>query len=777
MRETKRTEQGDLPLPELQQGGGEVRQLTALPGWPRRTAIRLQIRAAALGDWLNDCGQSERDSGSLFNLSPVIIALGILAYFMAPSEPVVWLPPLSASVLLVVAMRVEGDGPGRLALMAAVLFFAGMTAAQVRTGLNAGAVIGGQIRAEVSGTVLDVDRNSRGKPRYTIRPDRIGDLTLEELPPKIRLSASSPHEAMSPGQRIEGLAQLQGFSGPAMPGGYDFGFFNWYEGLGGTGFFLGAPKSAPVAAEQATVTRQRLSNWLARTRIAITNRIRAGLPGEPGDIAVALITGDRTGIDQETSESLRKSGLAHILAISGLHMALVTLTVIGALRFVFALSPELALRYPVRKWAAAAGFAAATIYLLLSGAGIATQRAWIMIAVMLAATMLDRRALTMRNVSIAALIILVLAPQSLLLPGFQMSFAAVAALVAAYEGWNGWRRRRSSRKESASVAGKLWLQLPAWAGSIAFTSLVAGLATALFAAWHFHRIAPLGLFANLGAMPIVSIAVMPLALVAVLLMPYGFEQIALGLLGKSIEWVLVISGKVASLDAGGSVGAVNWEVFASGVAGLVLLTALRSSLRYAGLVAIAAMPVLWQPPVPPELIVTQDGRAIGLANEEGNFALLYPRRNRFVSNIWQRAWPGGAGADEHSNSGECGRDHCVANLASGHRVEIVYDPDLLDQACLTADILIAPRLHWVDCRRGQEVALILKRGNFERNGTHVIRVAGELPEQPFLVETAYRSDNRPWNRVRLEAVAASERRWLQRIRKRQQEDADHTKPE
>ena len=279
------------------------------------------------------------------------------------------------------------------------------------------------------------------------------------------------------------------------------------------------------------------------------------------------------------------------------------------------------------------------------------------------------------------------------------------------------------------------------------------------------------------ALPPLASTAVPLALLAVLLMPYGFEQIALGLLGKSIEWVLSISGKVASLDAGGSVGAVNWEVFAAGVAGLVLLTALRSSLRYAGLVAIAVMPVLWQPPVPPDLIVSQDGRAIGLANQEGGFVLLYPKRNRFVSDIWQRAWPGRAGAGEHSNSGECGRDHCVANLASGHRIEIVYDPDLLDQACLTADILIAPRLHWVDCRQGQEVALILKRGDFERNGTHVIRIAGELPEQPFLVETAHRSDNRPWNRVRLEAVAASESRWLERIRKRQQDETGHTKPE
>lgn len=757
----------------------------------QRLGLRLQLGLAGAGDWLSGQFAQEREASTAFNFAPVALGLGIAAYFAAPAEPVFWLPPATAALAVIFAWRRPVHDTVYFVLVAAALFLAGMGVAQWRTHMAAAPVIAGQLKAEVTGLVLHVDQNSRGKPRYTLRPVSVEGMEASELPRRIRLSAASAHGPVKPGGTISGLAQLQGFSGPAFPGGYDFSFFNWLDGLGGTGFFLGPPRAVtgPARVDPAGIG-EHMAVGISRLRAAIASRLRTGLPGEHGDIAAALITGDRTGLDEATQETLRRSGLAHILAISGLHMALVALTVMGTVRFLLALSPKLALSYPVRKWAAAAGFAAATIYLLISGAGVATQRAWVMIAIMLAAAMLDRRALTMRNVAIAALIVLAIAPESLLHPGFQMSFAAVAALIAAYEAWYCWRRQRISKGKGRWLRRpSLLMQLPAYVIGIAFTSLVAGVATGLFAAYHFHRVAMLGLIANLAAMPIVSLLVIPLALISMLLMPYGFEQWTLGAFGFAVSKVLAVSDWVNSFGVSGNTGLMPLSVLVAATAGLVLLALLRSRLRFAGLLCFAVMAALWHGPRTPDLIVSQDGRAIGAMNARGDLELFYPRRNRFISNIWLRAWPSSAvladGApDETANLIElCSRDHCVANLPAGKRVEVVYDPKLLAQACRTADILLAPRLRWVNCRDDRQPELVIKRTDLERRGTHAIYLPIDQPagsraergigsngtgatESGYDIRTTLNGSHRPWNMVRLDALAADDARWQARFPRR-----------
>jgi competence protein ComEC len=282
---------------------------------------------------------------------------------------------------------------------------------------------------------------------------------------------------------------------------------------------MGAPRASAQIME-ASPSEQALVS-MNRLRMTMTDRIRAAVGGEAGDICAALITGERMAVDEATEESFRRSGLAHILSISGLHMVLVTLTVISLLRFLLALSPRLALHHPVRKWAVAGGFVSATFYLFLSGAEVATQRSYLMIAVMLFAMLIDRRAMTMRNVALAALIILLITPEAVLEPGFQMSFAAAGALVAAYGALAQYKHDRMARRESSGPRFGYAGAAAGYVGGLIFTSLVAGLATGLFAAWHFHRIAPMGLFANLIASPVISVVMMPAALGSVLLMPYG----------------------------------------------------------------------------------------------------------------------------------------------------------------------------------------------------------------------------------------------------------------
>ena len=261
------------------------------------------------------------------------------------------------------------------------------------------------------------------------------------------------------------------------------------------------------------------------------------MPGAAGGFAAAILTGDRSGVDVAHLEDLRNSNLAHLLAISGLHMGLLTGFVFAALRFVMALWPGFALRVPTRKLAALGALAAGAFYLALSGGNVATQRAYVMVAVMFVAVLLDRRAISLRSVAIAAVVVLVLRPEALVQAGFQMSFAATVALVAIFRALNDdgtWRER-----------------VPRWAmpiASVALCSVVAGVATAPIAAASFNRLVEYGLLANLAAVPLMGLVIMPAGVVAAVLAPFGLEGLALGVMAPAIEWILMVARFVANLD-------------------------------------------------------------------------------------------------------------------------------------------------------------------------------------------------------------------------------------
>ncbi|MGI9401287.1 MAG: ComEC/Rec2 family competence protein [Rhizobiaceae bacterium] len=513
-------------------------------------------------------------------------------------------------------------------------------------------------------------------------------------------------------------------------------------------------------------------------RLAISGNIQRHLPGDDGAIAVALMIGDRSGIPANIQESLRKSGLAHILAISGLHMALVTLTVLGLLRMLFSLTPGIALYYPTRKWAAAGGLIAATLYLALSGGAVATFRAWIMLSIMLSAIMMDRKALTIRNVVLAAIVVLIVSPESLLEPGFQMSFAATGALVAAYSQFTKWRTRKAGLQEHKTGIWTAPKIVAAYVFGLAFTSLIAGLATGIFSAWHFHRIAPMGLMSNLLAMPVVSILVMPLALTSALLMPYGLESLALTPLRLAINLVVQISDWVNTFPVPAITGVQTIPVLLCGAGGLLILTLFNTRLRLLGIVPIGAMFLFAGNQPPPDIVVSQDGRAIGVSDQSGKLVLLYPRRNRFIADIWLRAWSGGKSGNRSELIGECDKDHCVATTPHGIRLEVVYNPNLLDASCKTADILVAPRLWWADCRRYtakrqqtrngiSNPGIILTRLDFEKFGTHEIRFSKtdlSTAESPDQQANEFRITDQIWRAEIETALSDTPRQWnIQRL--------------
>ena len=309
------------------------------------------------------------------------------------------------------------------------------------------------------------------RPRIVL--DRLASemIGADAMPRKVRLTLPESYGLPPLGARIAIRARLMPVAGPVVPGGYDPRRAAYFDGIGGSGFLLGQWQ----VAEAPPANSSELA--IARIRSAIVARIMAAEPGEAGAVAAALLVGERSSLSEETNESLRISGLAHILSISGLHMMLIAGAAFFLVRALLALSPPLALSRPIRKWAAVTAILVVTVYLALSGGGAATTRAYVMAVIIFSAMLLDRPAISMRNLAIAAFIVIALEPEGVAEPGFQMSFAAVAALIAAWELWSDRERRRLTDDDALPGLRLLRTARRAVLG-VAATTLVAGLATA-----------------------------------------------------------------------------------------------------------------------------------------------------------------------------------------------------------------------------------------------------------------------------------------------------------
>ena len=364
---------------------------------------------------------------------------------------------------------------------------------------------------------------------------------------------------------------------PLEPGSYDFARDLFFQGIGASGFVRGAIKIVTPPASQGPL--QSADAIVQDMRDAIDARIRTVLPGDPGAIAAMLINGRRDTIDNHLYDAMFVSGIGHVLSISGYHMAVVAGLIFFLFRAGLALIPGLADRAPIKKWTAFAALLVTAFYLVLSGNQVATQRSFIMIAVVLIGVRADRPTLTMRTLTVAALIVLFFAPEAVVHPSFQMSFAATLALVAGYE--RGVVRVRARKDSSLGARAALW-GVNEIVG-LTLASLLAGFATTPYAAFHFHRLAPYGVLANLLAMPVVSAWVMPVGILGVVAMPFGFDAECWRQMGYGIEWMDAVSLWVASLP--GAYGRI--DLFGTGTlllatAGLLVMGLLKTPLRWSG---------------------------------------------------------------------------------------------------------------------------------------------------------------------------------------------------
>ncbi|MCA8934193.1 MAG: ComEC/Rec2 family competence protein, partial [Rhodospirillaceae bacterium] len=468
-------------------------------------------------------------------------------------------------------------------------------------------------------------------------------------------------------------------------------------------------------------------------RADMVARIDQALDPPAAGFAAALLTGQRGGVDDATYEVLRDAGLAHLLAISGLHVGLVAGGVFVLVRLLGSLNERLAVTRPIKKWAAVAALLSAVAYMLVVGAPVPTQRAVLMTGLVLLGVLADREALSMRLVAWAALVVLVLAPDSVVSASFQMSFAAVVGLVAAYE-WLAPRMGRWRRGGGMARAVLLYL-----AGVLVSTA-VAGLATAPFSLFHFQAVATAGALANLLAVPLTAFWIMPFGMAAYLAMPLGVEEGPLYLMGLGVSALVWIAGEAAQL-AGGSARFAPppaWGLALLSLGGLWLCL-WRRPWRLWGCLAVAAGLASSAIERPPDLLVSDTADLTGLIEGEPRHLVLTSlNRERFAARAWADRFAAGAVvalADLPEDRQRCDGLGCIVHHA-GTTLALVADPRALDEDCAAADLLVAEVPVFQPC-----AAVVIDRFDVWRHGAHAVWL-GDGP--PRIETVAEHEGDRPW---------------------------------
>lgn len=644
--------------------------------WPRRLR-------RAITDTLLDIYEGEEGRFALF--LPVFMGAGALAYLSVRSEPPLWVGPavFAAAAAGVWAARWTLVARGVLLCVAATA--AGFASCQLAAARAPPLLDLPRRAVEVTGTVRGVDPLPEGGRRLVLESARLGPAAAP-LPRIVRVRLRADDDATpTVGDVVQVRALLRPPAPPVYPGAWDLQRDAFFAGLGAGGMALGpVARIAPGVPSGPARTVRALRDGIAA-------RILAGLPGSAGAIGATLLTGHTGAIPEADRAAFRDSGLAHLLAVAGLHVGIVMGLLLGTTRFLLARSAHAALFWPCKQIAAITALAAGGAYLLLTGAHVPIMRSFAMAALFTLAVLTGRRAVSLRGLGIAAVVILLVAPWEVGGVSFQMSFSAVLALIAGYEALRGPLRRLQGD-------GATWRRLLSHVVALALTSILAGTASAPFAAYHFGRVQSWFVLANLVAVPLTASWIMPWGLASLVLMPLHLERLALVPMGWGIDAVLWVARGVSAMPH------AVWQVphapgwgLAVLSAGLAWLGIWRLRWRLAGLAAIAlglASPLLDRPP---DLLVSPDARVIALRTPEGAYAEMAPGAARFVRDAYAQylAVPALQRLPD-SGSVAGGRAVCAAD---GCRLRAVPDgpmalllrraaPDPSD--CAAASVMISP---------------------------------------------------------------------------------------
>jgi len=699
----------------------------ALPGAGARalsTRLRRPPSAAALarGAVAEAAAQLDR----VFLWVPVAFGLGAAIYLGLKTEPALWPAAVLAIGLGGAAILVAWRGGAR-ALQAALLLVAviaiGFSAAKLRSDHVAAPIVPtGLGVAVIEGLVVDIDTPSQSGTRLLIAPTYVSHLTTEQLPLRVRIVVPSGVIA-TPGGMIRIKALLDPPPAPAAPGAYDFARDAWFEGVGGVGLARGDPEIIPRPPIPWRLRLDMTINafrWATAARLAADmNAALGGHAGDAAGLAVAVTTSHQDWLSQGVRNDLRSAGLAHMLAIAGLHTAALSGFVFFSLRFLIAAWPWLALRVPGKKVAAAGGLLAVGAYLVLSGAHAPARRAAITASVAFAAILMDRQAISLRSLALAALIILVMEPEVVVQPGFEMSFCATASLVALAEIWPRAPRPAPGLPWPIAIfqRGRDWLV------ALFMVSLVAGAATGPFAIQHFNRIANFGVFANLTADFVASVVMMPALAVALLLeiVGHGVATPALFVAGWSAKAIIALGHLFATAPAATATASTAPQLALElSYFGILFVCLWRGWLRWLGL-PLAAAVAFWPRPPAPVMWISGDGGDAAVISR-GQEVVVRPGVKAYATGLWAQRRGLAIPADMARARGalfDCDYWSCAARPGVSPGLGIWWTrrkpkPDRLAELCARSDILVLRAV--VDLPGSCRNAIVLRPGDFASGG-------------------------------------------------------------
>jgi ComEC/Rec2-related protein len=757
-----------LPAPRLDRRSLPADDLAKAPVPTTDPVVRLagqlrRLSPSVIGKGVISAAGMELDRGVAFLLVPVFLACGVIVYFSLGVEPDFPQPIAIVTLAALCAVVSQSWPKTHLCCMVALLCALGVLAAKFETWRVGTPMLGSEISTRLTGRVVSVDLMANGRMRLTIDVISTARPALRYAPERVRVSAMKIPAQMTAGSEVTGYVRLLPATGPVRPDSYDFSFDSYFAGIGASGFFLGNPKIVPSETMPLTA---RLSSAVENAREAIADHIRSRIGGAEGEIAAALIVGVRAGIPEEINEAMRRTGIYHIISISGLHMALVAGTIMALLRGAFALFPDFSSRRPVKKYAAAVALFSIAAYLVISGVVVAAERSFIMLAVMLIAVLFDRAALTMRNLAISAIAVILVSPHEVVGPSFQMSFAATAALVGAYAGWSEYRAGKTrAPPPRRSLPRFLTRKFMLATGGLAMTSIIAGSATALFAIWHFQRVSPLSLFANLAIMPIVSL-VMFLAVASALLMPFGFDGPSLYLMGKGLTAMIAVSSWISERSPIDAVGVISLRSVLLVTVALVIATMATTWLRLAALPFAVAGLLSVPAASTPDVLISEDARLIALPIGNGELSVNRPRPNEFAIDNWKRAlksetivmpevFSKGDAQFDITDPADlppgapfyCSAGVCLARHPSGAIVAYVEDRKDAWKTCGFAALIIVNDATGYDPCHNPLVLVVTKR-QLARSGSAAVFFDQQSATAPARISFAVDRPYRPWHQQR-----------------------------
>lgn len=619
-----------------------------------------------------------------FLWTPVAFGLGATVYLETRVEPAAWALAGLATLLGLawwLGRRWNAAAIVVIGLSLAASGAAGTCVAKLRSDrVGAPVITGERVVRRVEGFVVDVVSPGAGGQRLVIAPVSISGLAWDQTPRRIRVTIGE-NATPAPGRAIRVRAMLGSPPPPAAPGAYDFARDAWFDSIGAVGFTIGEIDTIGL---DSPPMRLRLTMAVNAFRWSLAQRLLARMGPTSGGVGAAMVTGHEAWITETQTEAMRASGLAHILSISGLHMAIVGGFVFVAVRLGVAAWPWLVLRAPGKKIAASAGLIAVIGYLVVSGAPPPAERAAITASVAFLAILFDRRAITLHGLALAALLILLLKPETAGEPGFQMSFAATAALVALAEAWP---------RPVREISTPWWIRIPqamvGWLAASVAASLVAGLATAPFAMQHFNRVAVWGLPANLAVAPLSSFVIMPFLAIGAVLEAVGLGGPFLVLAGWGVDAMLAVANAFANAHGAQQVVAsAPGQILVVAFLGLMILCLWKGRLRWVG-APLALSVALWPRPAPPDAWIAADGATAAVRSGDAA-VLLRTDAKRFGAELWARR----RGLEPATWSlYACDRRVCAPGLGAPVRLALAWsrktpDPETLSGLCVQSEIVV-----------------------------------------------------------------------------------------